>query len=235
MNVTTYMLACAGLNRRLVFSATLLLANLAAIRADMVTDWNATFSAIAPTAGDLPPAVGRKAAIVHAAIFDAVNGIVRKYEPYFVDQWAPGGARPEAAAAQAAYTTLLAMYPAQKGVLDARLAETLATVPGMNGNSQSSARGMAWGAFVANAVLTWRSTDGFSTVYPPFFGGTFVGEWRSIPNGALSAILPSYRFMTPFALARADQFRPGPPPALTSAQYAADLNETKALARQSGS
>src|SRR5882724_10811578 len=60
------------------------------LRADMVTDWNATFSTVAATAGDLPPVTGRKAAIIHAAIYDAVNGIAHKYEPFFVGDWAPG-------------------------------------------------------------------------------------------------------------------------------------------------
>jgi len=118
-----------------------------------------------------------------------VNGIARKYQPYFVEDWAPGGARLEAAAAQAAYTTLLALYPTQKAAFDAQLAVSLASIPGDKGHSQSIARGRAWGEFVATTILAWRETDGFSTPYPGYFGGTAIGQWRSVPDGARAALL----------------------------------------------
>jgi hypothetical protein len=223
--------------KRLI-AAGLILAGLAgtsSVRADTVTDWNAMLSAAINATTDLPPVAGRKAAIVQVAVFDAVNGIARKYEPYFVTDRAPGGARQEAAAAQAAYTTLVALFPPQKAKFDTQLAASLASIAGSEGNSRSIERGLAWGESVANAILAWRNTDGFSTVYPPYFGGTAIGQWRSVPDGIRPAILPSYRYMTPFALSSASQFRPGPPPDLTSAQYAADLNETKALGRNTGS
>ena len=205
-------------------------------RADMVTDWNATLSAaINATPTDLPPVAGRKAAIIQVAVFDAVNGIARKYEPYFVTDRAPAGARQEAAAAQAAYSTLVALFPAQQAVFDTQLAISLVAMAGSGGSSRSIERGLAWGKLVANAILAWRSIDGFSTAYPPYFGGTATGQWRSVPDGLRAAILPGFRYMTPFALGSASQFRPGPPPALTSAQYATDLNETKALGRKTGS
>jgi len=193
----------------------------------MVTEWNATLSAAINATSDLPPVQARKAAIVQVAVYDAVNGIARKYQPYFVTDRAPRGARQEAAVAQAAYITLVAMYPAQKALFDAQLADSLATIPGIRGHSQSIARGLEWGEFVANAILAWRSTDGFSTPYPPIFGGTAIGEWRSVPDGTKPGALPGYRYMTPFTLMSASQYRPGPPPDLTNAQYAADLNENQ--------
>jgi hypothetical protein len=225
-------------NVKRLIAAGLMLAGLASapdVRADMVTDWNATLSAAINATTDLPPVAGRKAAIVQVAVFDAVNGIARKYEPYFVTDRAPGGARQEAAVAQAAYTTLVALYPTQKAMFDSQLAASLASIAGSEGQSRSIERGLAWGELVANTILAWRSTDGFSTVYPPYFGGTAIGQWRSVPDGTKPAILPSFRYMTPFALSSASQFRPGPPPDLTSAQYAADLNETKTLGRNTGS
>src|ERR1017187_6675141 len=99
-------------------------------RADMVTDWNTTLvaAAIASASTDLPPVAARKAAIVQTAVFDAVNGIAPKYEHYFVTEQAPGGARQEAAAASAAYTTLVALYPAQKAMFDAQLVVSLASI-----------------------------------------------------------------------------------------------------------
>jgi hypothetical protein len=76
------------------------------LRADMVTDWNEYTEHAIITAGQGPPVQGRFLAIVHAAIYDAVNGIQRQYTPYFVTEWGPRGASAEAAAAQAGYTAL---------------------------------------------------------------------------------------------------------------------------------
>src|ERR1019366_3026954 len=95
-------------------------------------------------------------------------------------------------------------------------------------------RGLAWGEQVANWILAWRSLDGSSTPLPPYLGGTAPGVWRSLPtatnpDGTLPAAFPQIAITTPFALASPSQFRPGPPPALTSAQYAADVNEIKAI------
>ena len=96
------------------------------------------------------------------------------------------------------------------------------------------ARGVAWGASVAQQILAWRSVDGFSTPPPPYFGGTAPGVWRSPPagtnaDGTLPALFPQNAVLVPFAMTNHNQFRPGPPPALTSALYAADVNEVKAI------
>jgi PAP2 superfamily protein len=205
-------------------------------RADMVTDWNLNLEKAAKVAAQLPPVESRTAAIVQTAVFDAVNGIAGKYEPYLVAERGPRGARADAAAAQAAYTALKALYPAQAGTFDAELADSLASLPGHRGRSQAIARGRAWGEHVANLILAARSLDGFSATVPGFFGGTAPGVWRSLPagtnaDGTLPAVLPQFRFVVPFALIRANQFRPGPPPALTSTEYAADVNEVKAIGR----
>ena len=205
-------------------------------RGDMVTDWNTTLIAAAVASAELPPVAARKAAIVQVAVFDAVNGIARKYEPYLVTERAPSGARQEAAAAQAAYITLVALYPSQKAMFDAQLATSLASLPGHEGKSQSIARGLAWGEHVADLVLAARSADGSSATVPGFFGGTGPGVWRSLPtataaDGTLAAVLPQWPHVVPFALTSPDQLRPGPPPALTSAQYASDVNEVKDLGR----
>jgi len=205
-------------------------------RADVITEWNAHLEQVIYATAEPIPAQPRSAAIFHAAIFDAVNGIARKYEPFFVKQWAPGGARQEAAAVQAAYSVLVVLYPGQKTVLDAHLANSLSNIPGHQGNSQSIANGRAWGAYVAQQILTWRSTDGFSTPFPPYFGGTGPGVWRSPPtptnaDGTLPAAFSQLSVLTPFVMTSQSQFRPGPPPALTSAEYAADVNEVKAIGR----
>ena len=219
--------------------ALLLLANLSpfsALRADQVTDWNLTTENAIKTAAVNPGIQGRILAIVHTAVYDAVNGIVGKYTPYFVTESAPPGARPEAAAAQAAYTALKALFPAQTATFDAQLADSLANIPG-GANSVAVQRGLYWGDHVANLILAWRAGDGFSTPPPPYFGSTTIpGVWRSIAtgtnaDGTLPAVFPQMAVLVPFAMTSHSQFRPGPPPALDSAQYAADVNETKALGR----
>jgi hypothetical protein len=218
-------------------AAGLLLGGLATgIRADTVTDWNSNLEKAAKVAAQLPPVEARTAAIVQVAVFDAVNGIVRAYEPYYVTEPAPPGARADAAAVQAAYTALKALYPAQAATFDAELANSLASLPGYNSQNQSIARGLAWGEHVANVIIAWRSLDGFSASVPGYFGSSTHGVWRSLPtatnpDGTLPAVLPQFRFVVPFAMTSPDQLRPGPPPALTSTEYAADVNEVKALGR----
>ena len=106
------------------------------VRADAVTDWNANTEQAIFTAAQGPPVQGRFLAIVHAAIFDAVNGIQRKYTPYFVAEWGPRGASADAAAAQAAYTALVSLYPTQKATFDTQLANSLAKIPGNRGRSR---------------------------------------------------------------------------------------------------
>jgi hypothetical protein len=202
-----------------------------ASRADMVTFWNEAAETAIRASTPSPPLQTRALAIVNAAIYDAVNGIARKYQPYFVTNVPPPGAREEAAAAQAGFTSLMGLFPAQAGVLEARLAESLANIPGDKGKSQSIARGRAWGEQVANAVLAWRATDGLSTPAPPYFGGFAPGQWRSIPDGTVPGALPQFATLVPFTMSTSSQFRPGPPPALVSAQYAADVNEVKAIGR----
>ena len=206
------------------------------VRADAVTDWNANTEQAILTALQGPPVQGRFLAIVHAAIYDAVNGIERKYTPYFVTERGPHGASAEAAAVQAAYTALVSLYPTQKATLDAQLAGSLAKIPGNNGHNRRIVRGLEWGEQVAKQILAWRATDGFTTPIPGYFGGGAAGVWRSPPSGAsadgtLPAIFPQNAVLVPFAMTSHDQFRPGPPPALTTALYAADLNEVKAIGR----
>ncbi len=212
------------------------LGSLSSAHADMVTDWNANTVAAVRAASQPPPVQGRFLAIVHTAIYDAVNGIQRRYSPYFVTERGPRGASPEAAAAQAGYTALVNLFPAQKATLDAQLAASLAIIPGHRGRSRCIELGRAWGDYVATRILDWRSGDGFSTPAPLFFGEGTAGVWRSPPtatdpDGTLPAIFPQMATLVPFAMASPSQFRPGPPPPLASALYATDFNEVKAIGR----
>jgi hypothetical protein len=173
----------------------------------------------------------RITAIVHAAVFDAVNGIERRYAPIRVSRHGPRGASRRAAAIQAAYATLVAFYPSQKDALDA---QRLASLQGITDDgdfedSKSIERGIAWGQTVAAAILAWRSTDGITPSPPPFTGGIAVGQWRPTPPGFLPGAGPQFATMSPWVISAPWQFRPPGPAALVSHQYAADFNEVKAI------
>jgi hypothetical protein len=211
-------------------------------RADVVTDWNEHLEEAVFATAQPVPAQGRSAAIVHLAIFEAVNGITRKYHAYCIDEKGPRGARPEAAAVQAAYTTLRALYPTQASAIDAHLADSLAKIPGSCGRSSSVALGRAWGDHVAHHILALRSNDGWASPQPPFMGGFETGQWRSVPSGTnadgtLPAVFPQNAILTPFVMSDPSQFRPEPPygadipDALLSPIYARDLEEVKSVGR----
>lgn len=204
-------------------------------RADVVTEWNQNAQQALLTAKTSPVVSTRVLAIMHVAMFDAVNGIERRYTPIHVDFDAPPGASRRAAAIQAAYATLVKLFPSQKSTLDAQRDASLNSIASEEAveNSQSIARGIEWGQQVADDILAWRSTDGFTPAPPPFFGGTDVGQWRPTPPGFLPGALPQWAHMTPWAMSSPDQFRPLGPPALTSDQYAADVNEVKEIGSNS--
>jgi membrane-associated phospholipid phosphatase len=202
-----------------------------AARADEVTDWNRNMLQ-AVLAGKASPLVtSRDAAIVQTAVFDAVNGIERRYTAVHVDPAAPKGASQRAAAVQAAYATLVNLFPSQKSTFDAELVSSIAAIASdvAAEKSESIARGMAWGQSVADAILAWRSTDGFTPPPPPFVGGFAVGEWRPTPPAFMSGAGPQFAYMTPWAINSPSQFRPAGPPALNSTQYTAVFNETKSM------
>jgi len=197
-------------------------------RADQITDWNETMFRAGLVGGTTPLVITRVAAIVQASVFDAVNGIARRYTPIHVAPAAPAGASRDAAAVQAAYATLVQLYPAQKATFDARLAVSLAVI-GTQESAAAIASGRAWGQTVADAILAWRSTDGFTPAPPPFLGGTAVGQWRPTPPAFAPGAGPQFAYMTPWAILSPSQFRPAGPPALTSTRYAVEFNETKTM------
>ena len=214
-----------------VMAALLAIVCCASVRADEITDWNKRAQQALLTANTSPPASARVLAIVQVAVFDAVNGIERRYTPIQVDFEAPQGASRRAAAVQAAYATLVKLLPSQKATFDAAREESLNSIASDEAaeDSESIARGIAWGQQVADDILLWRSTDGFTPAPPPFMGGTGVGEWRPTPPGFLPGAGPHFGHMTPWALNSGSQFRPSGPPDLASAEYAADFDEVKMI------
>jgi hypothetical protein len=222
--------AAAALPLAAAGPATAAVAGSGMAQADTVTQWNLTMIAGLEAAAVPPPPSARIGAIVQASVFDAVNGIERRYTSYHVAPAAPPGASRDAAAASAAYTALVALIPAQKPLFDAQLAATLAQVsdnPSRPGRSVE--RGLAWGKTVADAILAWRATDGFNAVPPPYVAGSAPGDWQPTPPLFGPPLFRQFATMTPFALTSPSQFLPPGPPPLASARYAQDLAEVQAL------
>jgi hypothetical protein len=203
--------------------------------ADVVVDWNSTLVNAMVTA-KTPPQLGtRIGAIVQTSVFDAVNGITRKYSQFRPDLLGdpPRGASAPAAAASAAYTTLVALFPGAtlKATFDAQLAASLAQIShqdGAPGGSQAVARGLAWGTSVANAILAWRAGDGINAVLPTYTPGTLPGDWQP-PTTGVPPVFRQFAAMTPWTMSSHDQFRPASRPSLTSPQYLADLDQVRLL------
>jgi hypothetical protein len=166
--------------------------------------------------------------LVHVAIYDAVMSINGGYEQFKVT---PAHLRPassEAAAIAAAHGVLARLLPAQQARLDAERANSLAAI--RNGTKKDN--GIKIGEEVAERLLQVHNGVIPTVTYTP---GTGPGVWQPTPPGFLSALLPGFAQVTPFALANASQLRPGPPPPLPSARWADSYNEVKAYGRAEGS
>ena len=202
---------------------------------NQVLEWNQIFIDTLIATNTANSSSQRLGAIVHTAVFDAYNGIERRYTPIFVHDEAPRGASRRAAVIAAAHATLVNLFPGRQQALDASYAASLAALSddGEDGG-QSRERGIDWGKTVAQAVLDWRASDGFNASYPAFVGGTAVGQWRPVPTATLMSA-QGLAFTETFVLDSNTQFRPAPPRGLIGATYADDFNAVKALGRRTGS
>jgi hypothetical protein len=195
-------------------------------KADTVTFWNVTATNAIRTAalGPLTPVLGsRVMAMMHVAMADAVTSIHPEHKPYAVRLKGHGNADPIAAASSAAWGVLVRAFPNQKSSLDAALAESLAEVP----DGQRKNEGIAVGEEVAGHIVALRSNDG-SDVRMTYVPPVGLGYWQPDPRTGASPFL-SWRFVTPWTMQRADQFRPGPPPSIYAAQFAQELAEVKEI------
>jgi len=211
--------------RRLISSIILtMLGSGISAHADVVTDWNeAALNAIRINLTP-PPLASRNLAILHASIYDAVNGISRTHERYFVASRVPASASREAAACAAAHRVLSTLFPANAVAFDALQTTILAAIR----NGQRKAKGTAWGEWVAGEILAWREKDGSSAAVPPP-SGSGPGYWQPTPPAFAPYLLPGWGFVTPFAMTGSDAFRPTGPPPLASARWVEDYNEIKEL------
>ena len=200
----------------------------------VVRDWNATAVAtIVTDAVKGPSEAYVYFAFTQLAIYNAVQGITHDYRLYHWNAHAPYGASPEAAAAAAAHRLLLTYFPASQARLDTALTTSLANVP----DGPAEDRGVAFGVRAADRIVALRADDGRNGPLQ-FTMPEAPGVWRPTtepPATPVPFFDPWLSQMKPLVIKAPDQFRPGPPPELTSTQYANELNEVKALGALTGS
>jgi hypothetical protein len=190
--------------------------------ADVIADWNERAVALVVARNLPPPPAERVMAMTHAAMFDAVNSIERKYKPYLIQLSADPGTSQDAAAAAAAATVLAAVNAHQQPDMAAALKAYLETIP----ESPGKTAGVKLGEAVALKILEARKDDG--AVAPDAYRtNTTPGVY--VPTAATWA--PHWPGVKPFAIASAAQFRPAPPIALAGAEWGTDYNEIKELGR----
>jgi hypothetical protein len=194
-----------------------------------VVQWNRNLLLIVRTPGVQPATVHptRSFAIMHAAIYDAVNSIDRTHRPYLVHlSDASRDASQEAAAAAAAHRVLVGLYPTLKSTLDTELQQSLAQIP----DGERKTEGVLVGETIADRILALRGNDGSDAQPIPYVFGSAPGDYESTPpNFPPQPQFTHWSRVTPFALERADQFRPGSPPALTSDKYSDAVKQIKSL------
>ena len=192
--------------------------------ADVVLEWNQLLQNTLPAPGN--PLSPRYYSMMHIAMFDAINAIEREFEPYRV-RLRPGGGSPDSAAAQAAHDVLVAINPTAAATYDAALAAHFGRSP-----SGFDRRGAQTGARVAAEILAWRQNDGWVvSQFPAYSEPPLPGRWQPTPPANAAAVFTHVLQAAPMAVLSPTQFLPPPPPSLTSARYATDLNEIKGLGK----
>jgi PAP2 superfamily len=196
---------------------------------DTIADWNAIAETVVKTAGHAPPVAALDFAIVHLAIYDAVQSVEHGHHPYHaVTHHQSGSAK--AAAAKAGHDILVGLFPSQSDSLDTNYTNYLAE----NGIDPFDPATEA-GARAASNVLTLRANDGrFPPNPPPFLGSDTVGQWRptasllpGAPPSFAPGLTPWVANVTPFTMKSTSQFRVGPPPSLASQVWLRDYDEIK--------
>jgi hypothetical protein len=198
--------------------------NATSATADVVIEWNQILQATIPVT--IGPTSPRYYAMLHIAMFDAINSIEREYQPYRVPLRDGLGGSPDAAAAQAAHDVLSALFPGAKPTYDAALLSRLGSRP-----TGFVRRGAATGALVAQQILEWRQNDGWAAPQPAYVPPPFPGLWQPTPPNHPTAFLTHAGSVMPFALLTPTQFLPPAPPMLTSEKYAAHLNHVKLMGK----
>lgn len=214
-------------------------ANLLITTGDAVIQWNSILlNAIQEKGkgaanGDPPPLSARNQAIVHAAIYDAVNAIDRGHKAYLVNIGAgeAAGASQEAAAVEAAYKTLISLYPEQKGTFDEERTRSLGAIP----DGVAKNKGIAIGDKVASEILAKRQNDGSANASGGYTPGNDPGDFQLIPTEfqpnppSVNPGVPQWGKVTPFGIGSVANFRPEGPPEFSSPLYGRQIEETRKL------
>jgi hypothetical protein len=185
--------------------------------ADLVTDWNQHVITIGG------PQIQRTLAMVHIAMFEAIDAFDPQFTQYLPVPVPPAGASTEAAAAAAARGVLIRLFPAQQATLDGFLAASLISVP----DGPGEAAGVAYGDVVAQAIYDARLTDNILAPGPIYVPGTMPGDYQLTSPGPPQPVNTNAPNWVPFALRSASQFRPNGPDPLTSPRYVRDLLEVQ--------
>jgi hypothetical protein len=196
--------------------------------ADVVLDWNAI--AVSTMLGQIPApnpfSQARFMAITQLAVFEAVNAVTGKYQPYLGTIHAPEDASADAAAIAAAHAVLLNYFPGSATALNDARASSLATIP----NGQAKDDGIATGEAAAAAMILLRANDGSAPAQFFVPGSPGPGVWEATPScptvgGIQVGILLQWRNVTPFGIGSAGDFLLDPPPSLRSSRYRKDYIE----------
>ena len=206
--------------RRGVACALIALALSVPARADVIMDWNAKADELAAEQKLTPTQQAHGMALLHVAMFEAVNAIEGRYKPYKLSLVTDRNTSREAAAAVAGHAVLLALYPARKSGLDAMLAQSLEAVA----EGPARQRAVLLGRKAAADLLALRAADGSDA----------AESWRPVtqPGVYIPTTIPvgsTVGGIQPWVMSSAAQFRPAPPPALTSEAWTRDLNEIREL------
>src|SRR5215207_4443653 len=203
-----------------------LLAIAAPARADTVTEWNLNATnALIVSAGQPPQASVPHLAMVHGAVYDAVNAIDGGYEGYLISsRVATPSDSKDAAAATAAYRVLVHLLPAQQATLETRYTASLAAIP----DGSSKTRGIAVGDAAAAAMIAARTGDGRFGSFR-FAVGAGPGVWKPVLPAFVNDPNAWLKDVKPFLIRSSSQFRSGGSLALTSRKYARELDEVKSF------
>ena len=189
-------------------------------RADTVTDWNQTAADIVAAAKLTPAAATRAMAVVQTSVYESVNAVTRKYPPGAMKVEAAAGSSLDAAIAAANHAALKKLVPSQQAAIDSAYQTAIAAIA----DGPAKANGIALGEKAADAVVTMCASDGAdkAEAYRPVTApGVYV--MTMLP------IVSEWGGRRPWLMTKGDQFRPGPPPKLTSDLWARDYNEIKAI------
>lgn len=191
---------------------------------DIVIKWNALTLNIVRTEQASPQMAARSLAMVHSAIYEAVNAISKTHKVYRVKVQAAKGASDEAAAIAAAHQVLVNLYPKQAATLDTAKAGFLLEIA----EGKSKTDGVKLGQSVADKILAWRQNDGADAkvAYTPI---NKPGYWQPVPPDFSPASMPHWKDVKPFAMTKGSQFRIKNYPSLTSPKYVVEFNQIKQI------